>query len=189
MTKTNLSETLSYIKSDFVRYGQQPTIINILFGLVRNHCFAFSFWRRFSCSKTIFSLFAKVMHMRYRKKYGLQIPPNVKIGYGLYIGHGVGIIISPTATIGNNCNLSQFTTIGSNEGQAATIGDNVYIGPSVCIVEDVHVGNNVTIGAGAVVTKDIPENATVAGVPAKVLNYDNPARYIGKKWCIAENKQ
>lgn len=51
----------------------------------------------------------------------------------------------------------------------------------VCIVEGVKIGNNVTIGAGSVVTKDIPDNATVAGVPAKVLNYNNPARYIFKQ--------
>lgn len=66
------------------------------------------------------------------------------------------------------------------------IGDNVYIGPNVCIVEDVRVGNNVTIGAGAVVVKDIPENATVVGVPAKVLNYDMPGRYIRHKYNLCQ---
>ncbi len=60
--------------------------------------------------------------------------------------------------------------VGSNEGQAATIGDNVYIGPNVCIVEDVMIGNNCTIGAGSVVTKDIPENATAAGNPTKIIS-------------------
>ena len=66
----------------------------------------------------------------------------------------------------------------SNKGTPAVIGDNVYIGPNVCIVENVRVGNNVTIGAGAVVTKDIPDNATTVGVPAKVLHYNNPGKYI-----------
>ena len=90
--------------------------------------------------------------------------------------------MNASTIIGNNCNLSQFTTIGSNEGHAAIIGDNVYIGPNVCVVEDVKIGNNVTIGAGAVVTKDIPQNATAAGNYAKVLNYNNPGRYIRNKW-------
>ena len=62
------------------------------------------------------------------------------------------------------------------------LGCGFYIGSNICIIEDVHIGNNVTIGAGAVVVKDIPDNATVAGVPARILNYKNPARYIGNKW-------
>lgn len=129
-----------------------------------------------------FNLFACYMHRRLSRKWGIQIPRTAKIGYGLYIGHGVGIVINPNTVIGNNVNLSQFLTIGSNKGTPAVIGDNVYIGPSVCIVEDVKIGNNVTIGAGSVVTKDVPENATVAGVPAKVLNYNNPGRFVNRRW-------
>lgn len=70
----------------------------------------------------------------------------------------------------------------SNEGRAAVIGDNVYIGPNTCIVEDVNIGNNATIGAGSVVTKDIPSNATAAGNYAKVLNFNNPGRYVENRW-------
>lgn len=92
------------------------------------------------------------------------------------------VVINETAVIGNNCNLSQFTTIGSNHGRAAIIGDNVYIGPNVCIIEHVNVGNNVTIGAGSVVVKDIPHDATAVGTPSKVVNFNNPARYIDKRW-------
>lgn len=73
-------------------------------------------------------------------------------------------------------------TIGTNKRTPAVIGDNVYIGPSVCIVEDVNIGNNSSIGAGSVVVKDVPENATVAGVPAKVLNYDNIGRCVNSRY-------
>ena len=81
-------------------------------------------------------------------------------------------------------NISQFLSIGSNKGTPAVIGDNVYIGPNVCIVEDVHIGNNATIGAGAVVVKDVPENATVVGVPAKVISYDNAGCFIKNRYQV-----
>ena len=115
-------------------------------------------------------------------RHSIQLPRTTKVGYGLYIGHGGPIVVNPTAVIGNNCNLSQFVTIGSNDDQAAKIGDNTYIGPNVCVVENVKIGSNVTIGAGSVVTKDIPDNATAAGNYAKVLNYNNPGRYILNRW-------
>lgn len=103
----------------------------------------------------------------FRNKQLIQIARTTQIGYGLYISHGGPVVINPSTVIGNNCNLSQFVTIGSNEGRAAIIGDNVYIGPSCCIVEDVVIGNNVTIGAGSVVTKDLPDNSTCAGIMQK----------------------
>lgn len=103
--------------------------------------------------------------------------------YGLYIAHGCPIFVNPTAAIGNNVNLSQFTTIGSNHNQAAVIGDYTYIGLNVCIVEDVIIGKNVTIGAGSVVTKNIPDNDTACGNYAKVINYNNPGRYTNNnRW-------
>ena len=94
------------------------------------------------------------------------------------------IVISERTIIGNNVNLGQFLNIGTNHRTPAIIGDNVYIGPHVCIVEDVIIGNKSTIGAGAVVVKDVPENATVAGVPAKTLNYNNPGQYIYRPYPI-----
>lgn len=97
----------------------------------------------------------------------LDIPRNAKIGYGLYIGHGGPIVVNPTAVIGDNVNLSQFTTIGFNYGKAATIGNNVYIGPSVCIIKDVIIGSESKIGAGSVVTKNVDSNSVYVGVPAK----------------------
>ncbi len=182
-----MKEIYRYIQSDYTRYGKKPTLKNILISALtaRNHCFAYSFWLRLASKKNFFYPLAKLMHYRLSRKYGIQISPSTQIGYGFYIGHGIGIIINPKTIIGNNCNVSQFLTIGSNKGTPAIIGDNVYIGPSVCLVENVHIGNNATIGAGAIVTKDIPENATAAGVPAAVLSYDNVAAFIHNKWTIS----
>lgn len=109
------------------------------------------------------------------------------IGYGLYIGHHCGTIVSPHAIIGNNVNLSHFTTIGEVRGKAAVIGDNTYIGPSVCIVGQVNIGKKCTIGAGAVVTHDIPSGSTAAGVPAKVISTKEQSGYIGYLYPIPEN--
>ena len=118
-----------------------------------------------------------------KKQYGIDIHTTTQIGYGLFIGHGGPLVVNPTTVIGNNVNLSQFTTIGANGGrQAAEIGDNVYIGPNVCIIEHVKIGNNATIGAGSVVTKDIPENATAVGNYAKVISMNNPGHAVNRRW-------
>jgi serine O-acetyltransferase len=174
-----------YIKSDFIRYGKTSSTLRIFINgiFAINHCFAYTFWFRLAKVRGAGYLLAKFMHRRLSRKYGIQIPLSTRIGYGFYIGHGVGLIINATSRLGNNVNVSQFTTIGAH-GLAAEIGDNVYIGPSVCIVNNVKVGNNASIGAGAVVVKDVPESATVAGVPAKVLNFDNPGKFINNRFKI-----
>jgi len=180
----NLNEILLYIKSDYTRYGKSPRLIRILIAVVckENHSFNYCFWLRLASKRNPFYALAKYMHKRLSTKYGIQIYTTTQIGYGLCLGHGINIVVNPTTIIGNNCNLSHFTTIGSNHGKAATIGNNVYIGPSVSIVEDVLIEDNVTIGAGAVIVKDIPNNATVAGVPAKIISYKEPGRYIRNRW-------
>jgi serine O-acetyltransferase len=181
----NMHDIYRYICSDYFRYyGEKPTFLAIVLNLRRNHCFAYSFWLRLASKKTPLYPLARYMHGHLSCKHGIQISSRTKIGYGLYIGHGIGIIINPDAVIGNNCNISQFLTIGSNEGTPAVIGDNVYIGPSVCLVEDVHIGDYVSIGAGAVVTKDVPEKATVVGVPAKVIHFNQPGKYIQNKFIL-----
>lgn len=174
---------INYIKSDLYRYTGKINFKLFLKNYFFNRGFNFSFWLRLASSKSIFSKFAYPVYYYKKKKYGIDIHLSTKIGYGLYIGHGGPLIVNPSATIGNNVNLSQFTTIGANKGrEAAEIGDNVYIGPNVCIIENVKIGDNVTIGAGSVVTKDIPENATAAGNYAKVLNTNNPGLLVNNRW-------
>lgn len=172
-----------YIKSDLYRYAGNTSLATLLSHLTFNRSFKYSFWLRLRRARFApLRLFAALMHRHLRFKYGVRIHADCEIGYGLYIGHPMGILINHTARIGNNCNLSQFTTIGSNYERAAEIGDNVYIGPSVCIVEHVKIGHNATIGAGAVVVRDVPEDSTVAGNPAKVISMKEPGRYVLNRW-------
>ncbi len=160
-------EAYDFIKSDFSRYKKRypRNLGEVLWACMRIPCFHYTFWMRLGGVKGVLYPFAKIARKHLSRKYGLQIDSSTHIGKGLYLGHGY-IIVNPTAIIGENVNLSQFTTIGSNHGSAAVIGDNVYIGPNVCLVENVHIGDNAKIGAGAVVVKDVPAYATAVGVPA-----------------------
>lgn len=178
---------MEYIKSDLCRYVGIDNIClkSFIKTYIGNTGFKFSFWFRLCKSKSkVVRIIANIQRRRFKNKYFLDIPADTNIGYGLYIAHGQSIVINPAAVIGNNVILSQFTTIGSNHSKGAIIGDNVYIGPGVCIVEDVIVGDEVKIGAGAVVTKDIPKNSVSAGVPSRVINVCEYNDYSINRWNI-----
>ena len=182
-----MNKTIELIRSDYHRYtggGITHSFLRIcLTALIgRYNGFTYTFWLRLAARRDFLYPVYMFIVWRLQKHYHIQINPRAKIGYGFYIGHGVGLIVNYMATIGDNVNMSQFSTVGMKDGKCATIGDNVYIGPSVCIVGGVNIGNNSAVGAGAVVTKDVPENATVAGVPAKVLSYDNPGTNVNNRW-------
>lgn len=177
------SEVFVYVKSDLFRYSGKLSLKSFLRHYFFNRSFRYSFWFRLAKSDSLLARsVARVVHFMLTRKFGIQIPVNTEVGYGLYIGHGMSLVVNQTARIGNNVNLSQFTTIGSNHENAAIIGDEVYLGPNVCVVENVNIGSMATIGAGAVVTRSIPEGATAAGVPAKVISYSFPGRYIHNRW-------
>lgn len=186
----NYKDCMTLIKSDRYRIsGKAESSLSIIFRSLRPFSSSLLFWLRLSQYKGWLYPLCKIMYGKASRKAQVQIPTSMKIGYGFYIGHKICMIINERTVIGNNVNISQFLNIGTNHDKPAIIGDNVYIGPSVCIVEDVKIGNNSSIGAGAVVTKDVPANATVAGVPAKVLNYNNPGRFVNRRWPIQYDKR
>ncbi|MDD2268960.1 MAG: serine acetyltransferase [Bacteroidales bacterium] len=125
------------------------------------------------------------MLRHYTYKFGISISSKTIIGKGFYIGHFGGIVVNSATVFGDNVNISQGVCFGqSNRGEkkgCAVVGNCVYVGPGAKIVGNVHIGNNVAIGANAVVTKDIPDNAVVAGVPAKILSYNGSEGYINRK--------
>lgn len=181
-----LNSIKQYIKSDLYRYTGEISLKLFLRNYILNRGFKYTFWLRLCYSDLIIIKYiARVIHWHLSRKYLIQIPHTTKIGYGLYLGHHMCVIINATAILGNNINLSQFTTIGANSGtNAAIIGDNVYIGPSCCLVGNISIGSNVTIGAGSVVVNNIEENITVAGSPAKYISNKTPGRFVNRKWNI-----
>lgn len=127
---------------------------------------------------------ARFVMKQFGYRYNVAIPPRTDIGPGLFIGHVGGIVVNGRTKIGKNCNLSQGVTIGqTNRGAkqgCPTIGDNVYIGPNAVIVGRIRVGNNVAIGANCVVTKDVPDNAVVVGIPGRVISDEGSEGYINR---------
>lgn len=170
------------IRSDLYRYAGDTSLPALLKQYLVHRGFRYCVWLRLKQSRSApVRTLAWLVHRLLSNRYGVSIH-TPSIGYGLYIGHAVGIVINPTTVIGDNCNIGQFTTIGSNHGRAAEIGNNVYIGPGVCVVEHVRIGDNSTIGAGAVVVKDVPADATVAGNPARIVSVRSPGRYVANRW-------
>lgn len=182
----NYRDCIKLIRSDYYRCKGRNTSLFLMwvYSLFTSN-FGFLFWLRLSSYKGFLYPICRFFHRMYYLRYGLEITPDTLVGYGLYLSHGHGIIVNPSAIIGNNCNLSQFSTIGANgDEKAAIVGDNVYIGPNVCVVGNVVIGSLSTIGAGAVVVKDVSENITVAGVPAKEISHNKPGRFVNRRFIM-----
>ena len=113
---------------------------------------------------------------------GAEIYELTKIGKGLHIAHSGCIVVHTDAVLGENVCLSQGVTIGQTlkDGKVLVpvIGNRVYIAPGAKVIGGIHVGNNVAIGANAVVTHDVPDNAVVAGSPARVLHMGGAGEYV-----------
>lgn len=172
-------DCIKLIKSDSYRHnGRHDSMLRIWLGSFTRTSMRFSIWFRLSQHKGWAYAISKWRLNRFKLKCGIFIPAKTRIGYGMCIQHCFGIVINPTAVIGNNIHLSQFTSIGANTPQAAQVGNNVYMGPGSIIVDNVTVGSGACIGAGAVVVKPVERDAVVGGVPAKVLNTRSHPEYI-----------
>ena len=125
-----------------------------------------------------FNLIARIISQFSRFLTGIEIHPKANIGKNLFIDHGMGVVIGETSEIGDNVTIYHMATLGgispsinSNEQRNIkrhpTLKDNVIVGSGAQILGPVTVGKNAKIGANAVVTKDVPENAVMVGIPAK----------------------
>jgi serine O-acetyltransferase len=109
---------------------------------------------------------------------GIEIHPGAKIGEGFFIDHGMGVVIGETAEIGDNVLLYQGVTLGGTSHlktkRHPTLGNNVIVGVGAQIIGNLTIGANSKIGAGSVVVTSVPPNATVVGVPGRVVAIRNP---------------
>lgn len=125
---------------------------------------------------------ARIISQNARRRTGIEIHPGAQIGKGLFIDHGMGVVIGETAIIGDNCLIYQGVTLGGtgkDKGKRhPTLGDNVLVGSGAKVLGPFKVGNNVKIAANAVVLNEIPDNCTAVGVPARVVK-KNGARIKG----------
>ncbi len=121
-------------------------------------------------------LLARMISQRARKKTGIEIHPAAKIGRGLLIDHGMGVVIGETAEIGDNCTIYHGVTLGGTGKESGkrhpTIGNNVFIGAHSQLLGSFTVGDNSKIAAGSVVLGDIPANCTAVGSPARIVKQD-----------------
>jgi serine O-acetyltransferase len=107
---------------------------------------------------------------------GIEIHPGATIGKGLFIDHGMGVVIGETSILGDGITLYQGVTLGGTGKEKGkrhpTLGNNVVVGTGAKILGNITIGDNSYIGANAVVIKDVPPNSTVVGVPGRVTKQD-----------------
>ncbi len=121
-------------------------------------------------------LIARMISQYARRRTGVEIHPAAKIGKGLLIDHGMGVVIGETAVIGDNCTIYHGVTLGGTGKESGkrhpTIGNNVFIGAHSQLLGSFTVGDNSKIAAESVVLSDIPPNCTAVGSPARIIKRD-----------------
>ncbi len=138
--------------------------------------------------KAGFDLIARIISQTIRFFTGIEIHPGAKIGKNLFIDHGMGVVIGETSEIGDNVTIYHNVTLGGSspsidserqrhEKRHPTIGNDVVIGSGAQIIGPIKVGNNARIAANAVVVKNVPENTTMVGIPAKAVKLENKGSF------------
>ena len=135
-----------------------------------------------------FDLIARIISQTIRFFTGIEIHPGAKIGKNLFIDHGMGVVIGETSEIGDNVTIYHAVTLGGSspsidserqrhEKRHPTIGNDVVIGSGAQVIGPINVGNGSRIAANAVVVKDVPDNATMVGIPAKAVKLENKGNF------------
>lgn len=105
---------------------------------------------------------------------GIEIHPGATIGKGVFIDHGMGVVIGETAIVGDFCLIYQNVTLGGTGKEIGkrhpTLGKNVVVGAGAKVLGNINIGNNVRVGAGSIVLRDVPDDCTVVGVPGRIVS-------------------
>lgn len=186
----SFSECRHFIKSDAYRHIGTYSMHARIKLYFKSVGFRYTFWMRICCylsGRKLLYLFyvpslLKLKLMSYFT--GLQISHVAEIGKGFYIGHFGPIRVSSESSLGCNVNVSSGVVIGhGNRGKnkgVPHIGNNVYIASGAKLFGNVTIGDNTCIGANAVVTHDVPDNACVAGVPARIISMKGTEGYVNR---------
>ncbi len=116
---------------------------------------------------------------------GIEIHPGATVGNGVFIDHGMGVVIGETAEIGDGCTIYQGVTLGgtslSHGKRHPTLAQNVVVGVNAAVLGAITIGENTKIGGGSIVVRDVPANAIVVGVPGRVVFIDGePVRNVNE---------
>lgn len=148
-----------------------------------------SFWEIVCCYPGLHAIWLhRIAHVFYKRGYvllprlintfsrfltGIDIHPGATLGQGLFIDHGMGVVIGETAVVGNNVTLYQGVTLGGTGKEKGkrhpTVGDNVVVASGAKVLGSFTVGSNSKIGAGSVVLKEVPPNSVVVGIPGRIV--------------------
>ena len=147
------------------------------------HRFAHALWRAGRHD------FAYYLQSQSSRMFGVDIHPNARFGKGIMLDHATGLVVGETAVVGDNCSFLHAVTLGGSGKETGDrhpkIGNNVMIGAGAKVLGNINVGNCSRIAAGSVVLQDVPNNTTVAGVPARVVGSagcSEPARAMEQTW-------
>lgn len=182
---TSKKDLKEYIKADIsvqemkhpflakISFGETPYIIHYL--IILRHLEYYLNKNKKNFLDKILYIYYNLHHRKHCLKYNMFISPNVA-GEGLKIVHPGFRRIDSQVKLGANCTVLPMVLFGKKKeipdsDNLILVGDNCYFSTGCTILGPCKIGNNVTVGAGAVVTKDIPDNAVVAGVPAKIIKY------------------
>lgn len=170
---------LKQIKDDIASIKERDPAARSTFEIILTYsglhaivAYRFSHWLY---NKKFFTV-ARVISQTARFITGIEIHPGAKIGKGLFIDHGMGVIIGETAEIGDNCLIYQGVTLGGTGKEHGkrhpTLGNNVMIGAGAKVLGPFKVGDNAKIASNAVVLAEVPPNTTAVGVPARIVKRD-----------------